>query len=830
MVEVFNARVNLVGHREAGKTSLANRLLGNEFREDVQSTENISVHFVKSKFKKNEMYSENWIEKTLDKSNFLEDFSPTVLAKIKSISTKLRKISSIPWQKLQAPTKVITNRSSSSNISDMLNKQMPEEEKSDDLDNQSGSTSEAQVNYEQKIANRNIRTADDNIEEMEIIQDKLKVGTNEETDTDTELSNQRDQRTNEIPADNDILSEPKSDDISISLHTDEKDDTDHRINPLGKESLETEGTVLTNEYPQTKEKQEDTQLDPEESREQHHEDHQRSSLKDEDTELTVETLVTKQLMVQTLETTRASKEDEKSFTENECTKKEDRDHEKTFMAKESEEAIPFSTTLWDLGGQNEFVVTHNLFRDAESPTLMDITKPLHEQIDTNPKMDFPNTPAEVLHYWLNSLHVQSDQKQLHPNVALVLMHKDMIKGDNIETHVKAYIDDILTTVQGNCYANFITKDNIYIVSNKSYNENEFQDLRNNLLQYFSQQSSWGKQMPLKWIKLKAYMIEKTRKEGKGYMTLSSVSSQAKKYGMNDNEIEAFLMIQNSIGDFIYYSDPELREHIITDPKWLVQKVTAFTSHFKFLEKQGFKYETFNDDKCSHVTTELLNQMWKGIEVEFLKQFFQKVNLIIPMDELSLMYIIPHMLPQETRNSQQGLSVEHVKIYHTCHSPKLGNTFQIGTFHQLMSECSKIKQWRLSSNEKPFTFTEAIYELKKEVKIVLTLVKHNLLQVSIWCSQNAWKEDVFQLVTLSRDARHILSTKLDKLGFAQADTYYGICPNSIVSDITPCLVHVKEYQHLSPNKFSYWCIKKKCDLHQKILQQTAVPSLFMLSTG
>ena len=43
-VEVFNACINLVGHHKAGMTSLAIRLMGKDFREDVHSTDGPFCH------------------------------------------------------------------------------------------------------------------------------------------------------------------------------------------------------------------------------------------------------------------------------------------------------------------------------------------------------------------------------------------------------------------------------------------------------------------------------------------------------------------------------------------------------------------------------------------------------------------------------------------------------------------------------------------------------------------------------------------------------------------------------------------------------------------
>ena len=40
------------------------------------------------------------------------------------------------------------------------------------------------------------------------------------------------------------------------------------------------------------------------------------------------------------------------------------------LKEESDEKIPFSISLWDLGGRDEFISTHHLFLDAEATILI----------------------------------------------------------------------------------------------------------------------------------------------------------------------------------------------------------------------------------------------------------------------------------------------------------------------------------------------------------------------------------------------------------------------------------------------------------------------------
>ena len=60
--------MNLVGFHEAGKTSLAKRLMGKHFDVNVKSTEGVSMHYIKSNFQRSSAVTEEWNESEQDAS------------------------------------------------------------------------------------------------------------------------------------------------------------------------------------------------------------------------------------------------------------------------------------------------------------------------------------------------------------------------------------------------------------------------------------------------------------------------------------------------------------------------------------------------------------------------------------------------------------------------------------------------------------------------------------------------------------------------------------------------------------------------------------------
>ena len=135
------------------------------------------------------------------------------------------------------------------------------------------------------------------------------------------------------------------------------------------------------------------------------------------------------------------KEDEEPLIISDGVKEEILEYEKTFLVQDSEEVTPFSITLWDLGGQNEFMATHHMFLNVETTSLivMDITKSLDDPVGKDPKSGHPNTALEILRYWLNAFQVETIEKKRKPNIAIVLTHKDVIEAtkENPEVYIQS---------------------------------------------------------------------------------------------------------------------------------------------------------------------------------------------------------------------------------------------------------------------------------------------------------------------------------------------------------------------------------------------------------
>ena len=116
------AIIELVGHRGGGKSTLLNRLTGNPFDDDINSTEGISTHLVTSSFGSRKKIRA-WKETKTDEVVHFKDFKNVVTSKAKEISEEARKGTSskqIPQKPVQqmAPSKLVETHMKQSTHSD----------------------------------------------------------------------------------------------------------------------------------------------------------------------------------------------------------------------------------------------------------------------------------------------------------------------------------------------------------------------------------------------------------------------------------------------------------------------------------------------------------------------------------------------------------------------------------------------------------------------------------------------------------------------------------------------------------------------------------------
>ena len=321
------------------------------------------------------------------------------------------------------------------------------------------------------------------------------------------------------------------------------------------------------------------------------------------------------------------------------------------------------------------------------------------------------------------------------------------------------------------------------------------------------------------MKLEADILENATDKCAKYLPLSDLKKIAKIYGVLDKEEHSFLHFHHTLGDFVYYDEPGLEDAVITDPQWLADKFKTLITAHEFIDSRTIGPTVATQLKQGRVSFDLLQKLLDENDVYFLMQLFEKLNLLLPLGSKSQrthQYVIPCMLPPIVYNMYETEPFKTMVLaYNSEHGTKSGNVLPIGTFHKLLSECSKTKDWKICSDDH-LSYTDASFEIATNVRLALTLIKGKKIRASVW-----FYEDAFQDTSSLLQIREVLNDKLSKLGITSRNTFLLICPdwNNVGSET--CLVRVTEVvddgkiRRIQP-------MEKICYLHRKHLCESDFP--------
>ncbi len=380
--------------------------------------------------------------------------------------------------------------------------------------------------------------------------------------------------------------------------------------------------------------------------------------------------------------------------------------------------------LWDFGGQTEFYTTHHIFLDADAINIivMDISKPLKEtlsdQLENNVRpitcaqklgrekdqmtlVGVPQTPEEFLCYWLRSIQVKADEKNLTPIVMLVLTHKSTVSGLQPSSYVNSFVVSVLKALRENNLPP-IDEKHIHIVDNHTGDQREFDKIKLHVVTLLQEKLQWASVRPVKWLKLeadlRAVLDSKTEKPCK-YLTYAEVKQLSEKLLMDQEELEGFLSFMHTQGDVIWFPDEVLREVITLDPQWLVDMFKVLITSEQFVYRRSLRDEALELLQHGTVTFSALQKFWAGNDAVFLIKLMQNFDLMCPLQKEKAeaaahtgKYLVPSMLPQTEVEHPKELFENMVLVYMSEHQAAFHQLFPIGTAAKLF--CVFSKRWQL----------------------------------------------------------------------------------------------------------------------------------------
>ena len=239
---------------------------------------------------------------------------------------------------------------------------------------------------------------------------------------------------------------------------------------------------------------------------------------------------------------------------------------------------------------------------------------------------------------------------------------------------------------------------------KKGNDDDFQKLRNHLLQSFAKQKSWGANIPTRWQKLEADLVEKVSNDKRQYIEMSKLKNMGQPYGMDDTDIEAFLKLQTDLRNFLHFRVQKLRNIVIIDPQWLVDKCKEVITHPEFFNSRNLSQATLDNLKKGIITEENLEELWNREESEFLTDLMLNFNLFTQIEHTETegqWYLIPCMMPESYNDVAQYYS-SMIYLYNASHIAHTGDRLHVGTFNRLLSACTRASNWKLAEKISSYT--------------------------------------------------------------------------------------------------------------------------------
>ena len=271
----------------------------------------------------------------------------------------------------------------------------------------------------------------------------------------------------------------------------------------------------------------------------------------------------------------------------------------------------------------------------------------------------------------------------------------------------------------------------------------------------------------------------------------------------------------------------LSDIVVTNPQWLLDMFKCLITPHEFLQEREMEPKILKELECAIVSEESLKVVWKGNDVEFLKDVMIKFNLMLPLgsEKMAKQYLIPCMLPsQEVRVDGPDPFPDMELIYDNILVPVHSDTMPVGAIHKLLSLCSKTPRWTVCADDH-LSYTQALIEIHDRVRMELKLRKNNSIDVSIWSSREKLDDGYISI----NDARDLLvrtHRTVDKCtkvsGLIQKGDFKMLCPHWSPGEEYICLVTLSEKEEVAQGMPVFFSKTKQCTMHEKELESGHFP--------
>lgn len=177
---------------------------------------------------------------------------------------------------------------------------------------------------------------------------------------------------------------------------------------------------------------------------------------------------------------------------------------------------------------------------------------------------------------------------------------------------------------------------IHYVSNTlpSDDKQEFKSLREDIVRHAKALTTWGENLPTRWVVLEKEINTKSPEHVISYSDAENLAMNCSFH--NDSqmtlELDSFLKFEHDIGNLIFFED--VRNFIVLDPKWLMDTFRCFVSHQYSNESIGMP-EWDDLERTGKLSDKLIEKLLEKVpdlnspeRKKFVLQIMEKFDIIV----------------------------------------------------------------------------------------------------------------------------------------------------------------------------------------------------------
>ncbi|VDI54340.1 Hypothetical predicted protein [Mytilus galloprovincialis] len=249
-----------------------------------------------------------------------------------------------------------------------------------------------------------------------------------------------------------------------------------------------------------------------------------------------------------------------------------------FKEKEQDDMLAFCW-LWDFAGQKDFYATHQVFLSKHAVFLL-VTDSLEFSTAENQGEDFEGS-AQYVSFWFDAIHCYwstTKKGRLDPPIIVVCTNEDKVKEpserEKREKQFKKNLRKVLNNQEKKGHLR-----NIHFISNTEDTDIVFEKIREDISRQAMEMEDWGKDCPLKWLLFQQVLL-KLKDNNVPISSTKALLKIAKHKDIDiseDNEVKQCLQYCHDMGTVVYFDEENLLDHVILDPKWLINALRCLVS-------------------------------------------------------------------------------------------------------------------------------------------------------------------------------------------------------------------------------------------------------------